>query len=198
MLSVPLVIIILVTASLLLIPIALIILRAGASTAAVAIVTAIPGTAAPSMTTMDTAGIGTATCLRFLAKFLVVTTSSPRIARERHPPTPGGRRVPRPGLVPNDAGRSGGSWLGGRGRSRSSGGIVCSRTTPTAFGIMRRRRWWHRGRGRHWHDARHRDVRQERRRAGIDRVDGHRDAAGHRCCGRLCLLLLRALVMVGG
>ena len=191
MLSVPL-LIILVTASLLLIPIALIIMRAaGASTAAAAIVTAIPGTAAPSMTTMDTAGIGTATCFRFLAKFLVVATSSPRIARERHPPTPGGRRVPRTGLVPNDAGRSGGSWLGGRGRSRSSGGIVCSRTTPTAFGIMRRRRWWHRhsGRGRHWHDARHRDVRQERRRAGIDRVDGHRDAAGHGVvtCGRLGL-----------
>ena len=190
MLSVPLVIIILVTASLLLIPIALIILRAaGASDAAAAIVTAIPGTAAPSMATMDTAGIGTATCCRFLAKFLVVATSSPRIARERHPPTPGGRRVPRTGLVPNDAGRRGGGWLGGRDRSRSSGGIVCSRTTPTAFGIMRRRRWWHSGSSRHWHDARHRDVRQERRRAGIDRVDGHRDAAGHRCCGRLCLLL---------
>ena len=169
----------LVTVSLLLlIPIALILLRAGASTAAATMVTAVPGTAAPSMTTMDTAdaGIGAAPCcIRFLAKFLVVATSSPRIARKRHPPTPRGRRIPRTGLVPNDAGRSGGSWLGGRGgEGRScSRRIACSSRTTT-FGIIMRR--WH---SRHWHDARHRDVRQERRRAGIDRVDGHRDAAGH-------------------
>ena len=143
MLAVPLLITCIFVTVSLLIPIALIILRAGASTAAAGIVTAIPGTAAPSMMTMDTACIGTAPCIRactptifrFLAKFLVVTTtSSPRIARERHPPTPGGRRVPRTGFVPNDAGRSSGSWFGGRGgdsRSRSSGRIICSRTTTT-------------------------------------------------------------------
>ena len=167
---------------LLLIPIALIILRAAASTATVAAAanaTATPGTAAWSL-------IAT---LRLLAKILVVASTfafaspSPRIARERHPPTPGGRRVPRAGFVPNDAGWSHRCcWFG---RSRSSG----SRTTTMTIGMRRGRWWWHSGCGRHGEDAGQCDVGEERRRAGIDRVDGHRDAAGHGVvtCGRLGL-----------
>ena len=171
----------LVTVSLLLlIPIALIILRAGASAAAVnaaaAATAATPGTAWSLIAT-----------LRLLAKFLVVASTfasaSPRIARERHPPTPGGRRVPRAGFVPNDAGWSHRCcWFG---RSRSSG----SRTTTMTIGMRRGRWWWHSGCGRHGEDAGQCDVGEERRRAGIDRVDGHRDAAGHGVvtCGRLGL-----------
>ena len=106
---------------------------------------------------------------------VVAAGTSPRVARERHPPAaPGGRRIPRTGgFVPNDAG-----WSRTSSSSRSILITVRGRTTAMLVALLLRR--WHSG-GRHGgHDARHGDVGQERRRAGVDRVDGHLDAAGHR------------------